>query len=121
LKDGVHINAVGACIPKTRELDTQAVVKSRLFVDCLESVLNESGDFLIPKAEGVITEDHILGELGDLLLGKITGRQSENEITLFKSLGIAVEDLASAYFIYEKALKQNAGIEVELGGLREEG
>jgi len=121
LEEGVHINAVGACIPTTRELDTEAVVKSRLYVDCLESALNESGDFLIPKAEGAIGEDHILGELGDLLLGKIKGRQNENEITLFKSLGISVEDLASAYYIYQKALKQDAGVEVELGGLREEG
>ncbi|MDP6052279.1 MAG: ornithine cyclodeaminase family protein, partial [Candidatus Latescibacteria bacterium] len=86
LAPGVHINAVGSSIKSTRELDTAAVVKSRLFVDRRESTLNEAGDFLFPKAEGAINNDHIQGELGEILLGQIEGRKTVEEITLFKSL-----------------------------------
>ena len=103
-------------MPTFRELDSAAVVGSRLFVDRLESALNEAGDFLIPKQEGAIDDSHILGEIGDLLLGKVQGRKSEDEITLFKSLGIAVEDLGAAHYIYEKALKSGTGVEVDIGG-----
>ncbi len=116
ISPGAHINAVGACVPTFRELDTAAVVRSRLFTDRLESALNEAGDFLIPKQEGVIDDSHILGEIGDILLGKIPGRQSDDEITLFKSLGIAVEDLGAAHYIYEKAVKAGMGVEVDIGG-----
>ena len=116
MSPGAHINAVGACVPTFRELDTAAVVGSRLFVDRLESALNEAGDFLIPKKEGVIDDSHILGEIGDILLGKVQGRKSDDEITLFKSLGIAVEDLGAAHYIYEKAVKSGTGVEVDIGG-----
>jgi ornithine cyclodeaminase len=115
---GAHINAIGACIPTTRELDTAAVVKSRLYVDRRESTLNEAGDFLIPKKEGSITDKHIIGEIGEILAGKVPGRQSENEITLFKSLGLAVEDLAAAHYVYQKAMAKKIGTLVELGGKR---
>jgi ornithine cyclodeaminase len=84
-------------------LDTDAVVRSRLFVDRRESALNEAGDFLIPRSEGAIGDDHIAGELGDVFLGKIPGRRSPAEITLFKSLGIAVEDLAAAHHVWTRA------------------
>jgi ornithine cyclodeaminase len=113
---GAHINAVGAFTPTTRELDTEAVVKSRLYVDRCESTISEAGEFIIPKNEGVIDDDHIVGELGELLLGQVSGRGSEDEVTLFKSLGIAIEDLASAHYVYEKAQKLNAGTWVEIGG-----
>src|SRR5262249_12184321 len=89
LAPGAHINAVGACFPATRELDTKAVLRSRLYVDRRESALNEAGDFLIPRKEGALSDDHILGELGDVLAGTLAGRRSKEEITLFKSLGIA--------------------------------
>ena len=117
LAPGAHINAVGACFPNTRELDTKAVVRSRLVVDRRESALNEAGDFLIPRKEGAIGDDHIVGELGDVLLGKVPGRRSPDEITLFKSLGIAVEDLAAAHLIWSKA---RAGGEpaIDFGGHR---
>ncbi len=115
---GAHINAAGAFGPKTRELDTAAVVKSRLFVDRRESTLNESGDFLIPTREGAITNTHILGELGELLIEKVKGRTAPVEITLFKSMGIAIEDLASAHYVYNKAVRQGIGTEIELGGER---
>ncbi len=115
---GAHINAVGSSVAFTRELDTAAVVKSRLFVDRRESTLNEAGDFLMPKQEGAISDDHILGEIGEVLLGKRVGRGSPDEITLFKSLGLAVEDIAAAHYIYQQALEKGRGLSVELGGSR---
>jgi ornithine cyclodeaminase/alanine dehydrogenase-like protein (mu-crystallin family) len=118
IADGAHVNAVGACFPTTRELDTAAVVRSRLYVDRRESALNEAGDFLIPRKESAVTDDHIVGEIGDILTGRIHGRRSPNEITLFKSLGIAIEDLASAHFIHARALATGKGIPVDFGGHR---
>ncbi len=118
---GAHINAVGACVPSTRELDSNTVARSRLFVDRLESALNEAGDFLIPKKEGLIDESHIQGEIGEILIGRKKGRTARDEITIFKSLGISVEDLASANFLYEQASSKNVGTEVELGGSRSHG
>ncbi len=118
---GAHINAVGSSIPTTRELDTAAVVRSRLFVDRRESAVHEAGDFLIPLREGAITEGHLLGELGDVLLGKVPGRTGRDDVTLFKSLGIAVEDLASAHHVLGKAEARGIGLVTELGGLRHSG
>jgi ornithine cyclodeaminase len=115
LAPGAHINAVGACFAATRELDTAAVARSRLVVDRRESTLAESGDFLLARADGAITDDHILGELGDLLLGRFTGRRSGDEVTLFKSLGIAVEDLAAAHHVYSQAVARGGGVSVPLG------
>jgi ornithine cyclodeaminase len=115
---GTHINAVGASVPFARELDTAAVVKSDLYVDRRESTLNEAGDFLIPKKEGAIEDRHILGEIGELLLDKIKGRTSRTDITLFKSLGLAVEDVAAAHHIYQKLSKQGQGTRVEMGALK---
>ena len=90
--------------------------RARLYVDRRESMLNEAGEFLIPRREGVIGDDHIAGELGELLLGKVPGRGSADEITLFKSLGIAIEDLAAAHHIWRKAEATGAGTWVEIGG-----
>lgn len=115
---GAHINAVGSSVPFARELDTAAVVRSRLFVDRRESTINEAGDFLFPKKEGAIGDDHIQGEIGEVLLGRLPGRSSRDEITLFKSLGLAIEDLASAHHIYTKAVEKGLGAQVELGGSR---
>jgi ornithine cyclodeaminase len=113
---GAHINAVGAFKPNTRELDTAAVVRSRLYVDRRESTLNEAGEFLIPRNEGVIGDDHIVGEIGEILIGKVGGRTAGEQITLFKSLGIAIEDLASAHHVLTKAREQQVGTWVEIGG-----
>jgi len=99
---GAHINAVGSSTPLARELDTNAVLKSKLYTDCYESILNEAGDFLIPKKEGAVTDSHICGDLGELLLGTKRGREDNDEITLFKSLGIASEDISSCWHIYQK-------------------
>ncbi len=117
---GTHINAVGSSVPFTRELDTTAVVRAKMFVDRRESTVNEAGDFLFPKREGVISDDHILGEIGELLLGKIQGREAPDEITLFKSLGLAVEDLAAAHYVYRKAVETETGTAIELGGERDD-
>jgi ornithine cyclodeaminase len=121
LGPGVHINAVGSSVPLARELDSEAVLKSRLFVDRRESTVKEAGDFLIPREEGLISDDHIQGEIGEILAGQIVGRQSAQEITLFKSLGLAVEDIASAQLVYKKALKQRVGTWIEFGGGRQVG
>jgi len=115
LAPGTHVNAVGACTPGARELDTEAVRKARLYVDRRESCRSESGDFLIPAAEGALGDDHIVGELGELLLGDIPGRGSSDEITLFESLGLAVEDLAAADRVVRKALDSGVGQWVTLG------
>jgi ornithine cyclodeaminase/alanine dehydrogenase-like protein (mu-crystallin family) len=116
LAPGAHINAVGAALPTARELDTEAVAKSRLYVDSRESLLQEAGDFIIPKNEGALTDAHITGELGDLVIGKIKGRMTREQITLFKSLGLAIEDLASAQHIYSKAKEKQVGTWLEIGG-----
>jgi len=118
LTPGAHVNAVGASLPIARELDTAAVVRSRLFVDRRESTMSEAGDFLIPRSEGAITDAHILGELGDLLAGSVKGRAGRDDITLFKSLGLAVEDVAALRHIHTKALAAGVGTRVALGGLR---
>lgn len=115
LHAGCHINAVGASVATARELDTAAVVRARLIVDSRESALAESGDFLIPRAEGALGDDHIAGELGDVLLGRVTGRRAGDEVTLFKSLGIAIEDLAAAHYVYRRALETGAGVSVPFG------
>ncbi|HET7291794.1 MAG TPA: ornithine cyclodeaminase family protein [Vicinamibacteria bacterium] len=120
LSPGAHVNAVGASVKDARELDTAAVASARLYVDRRESALAEAGDFLIPKAEGAIGDDHIQAELGDVLLGARPGRRSRDEITLFKSLGLAVEDVAAARVIYANAVAAGAGSWVELGGERNE-
>jgi len=120
ISPGTHINAVGSSVPFARELDTAAVVKSKLFVDRRESVLNEAGDFLFPKKEGAIDDVHILAEIGDILLDKIKGRESNEDITLFKSLGLAVEDVAAAHYIYQKLSKQDGGKWIEFNATKAE-
>ena len=109
LKDGVHINAVGACFPHTRELDSATVADSTLVVDNRESAANESGDYLIPLAEGAVGEEHIAAELGDVLVGTHPGRTSDEEITVFESLGIAVEDLFAAEYVVARARETGRG------------
>lgn len=121
LAPGAHINAVGSSVPFARELDTAAVVISRLFVDRTDSTIHEAGDYLMPLQERAITPDHIVGELGDVLRGTLAGRTSAAEITLFKSLGLAVQDIAAAHFVYEQARSAGRGIAVDIGGHRPHG
>ncbi len=109
LAAGTHVNAVGSSIPATRELDTETMAAASLFVDRRESTLNESGDLLLAG----LGEEHIRAELGEVLTGAHPGRQAEDELTVFKSLGLAVEDLAAAELIVRKAREQGAGTEVD--------
>lgn len=120
LAAGMHINAVGSSVPFARELDSAAMARARLFVDRRESTLNESGDFLIAREEGAITEEAIIAEIGEVLIGTSPGRRSNDEITLFESLGLAVEDIAAADLVYRSALSSQSGMSVEIGGLRHE-
>jgi ornithine cyclodeaminase/alanine dehydrogenase-like protein (mu-crystallin family) len=113
LSDGVHINAVGSSIAVARELDGATMAAASLFVDRRESTINESGDYLFALREGAISENHIRAEIGEILIGQAKGRTSESEITLFKSLGLAVEDLASAQFLFEKASREGGGTWVD--------
>jgi ornithine cyclodeaminase/alanine dehydrogenase-like protein (mu-crystallin family) len=114
LKEGAHVNAVGSSIPTTRELDTQTMADAALFVDRRESTINEAGDFLFPQREGAIGPDHIRAELGELLIGAAEGRRSDGELTVFKSLGLAVEDLAAAEHVLRRAEAENVGAVVSL-------
>jgi ornithine cyclodeaminase/alanine dehydrogenase-like protein (mu-crystallin family) len=106
---GAHINAVGACTPNARELDAETVAASSLFVDSVESTLNEAGDYLRAAQERAVAPGHIRAELGEVLKGSKPGRTSAEEITLFKSLGLAVEDLAAAEYLYRKSKETGAG------------
>ena len=109
LKEGVHINAVGSSIPTSREIDTATMVAARLFVDRRESALAEAGDLLIAMGEGAVKGDHVQAELGEVIIGKNPGRRSPRELTLFKSLGLAVEDVASAAYIARRARETGTG------------
>ena len=110
---GAHVNAVGASQPDARELDAATVAASRFFVDRRESTINESADYLAALREGAINADHIQAEIGEVLLGRHPGRTAPDEITLFKSLGLAVEDVAAAYAVYQRASDQGVGTMVE--------
>ena len=109
VSSGAHINAVGTYSFKARELDTATMADATLVVDRRESALNEAGDYVIAAAEGAFGPEHIRAELGEVLIGDHLGRTSNDEITVFKSLGLAVEDLASAAHVFEKAKRQQAG------------
>jgi ornithine cyclodeaminase/alanine dehydrogenase-like protein (mu-crystallin family) len=112
LSPGAHVNAIGSSIPTTRELDSATMAAGRLFTDRRESLLNESGDYLMAVADGVIGPDDVLGELGDLLIGTVSGRITADELTIFKSLGLSVEDLAAASRVVERARETGTGMDV---------
>jgi ornithine cyclodeaminase len=116
LAPGAHLNAVGASLPGARELDTWAVARSRLFVDRRESALSEAGDFLLARSEGAIGDDHIVGEIGEVFAGQIAGREDPRQITLFKSLGLAVEDLAAGSYVLRAAEAAGIGTVVDFDG-----
>ncbi|HEU5138864.1 MAG TPA: ornithine cyclodeaminase family protein [Bacillales bacterium] len=114
VQPGTHVNAVGACQPKDRELDSDLAGMSDFYVDRLESAIHESGDYLIPLAEGIIEKAHIKGEIGELLTGAKEGRKSDSAVTVFESLGLAVEDLATAQFIYQEAVRLHKGTQTSI-------
>ena len=111
---GAHINAVGAPRPDWRELDGEAVAMARVFVDSRAAAIVESGDVIQALQEGAIEEDHIRGEIGDVFAGRLPGRTGPEEVTLFKSLGMAVEDVAAAAYVHALARERGAGREIDL-------
>jgi ornithine cyclodeaminase len=113
LKPGAHVNAVGSSVKTARELDTATMAAGSLFVDRRESTLNEAGDYLFAAEEGAIGPDHIKAEIGEILIGKHPGRTSPDELTVFKSLGLAVEDLAAAEYVVRRARERGVGTTVE--------
>jgi alanine dehydrogenase len=109
IADGTHVCAVGACRPDQREMDTELVRRSRVFVDSREGALAEAGDIVIPLKAGAFAEAHLAGELGEVVLGTVAGRTSAGDVTIFKSLGMAVEDVAAAHLVYIKAAERGLG------------
>lgn len=99
VRPGAHINAVGACSPVARELSSDLIAAGRLFVDWKEAAVVEAGDYLLALQEGAISEEHILGEVGQVLAGKLPGRVSEADITIFEALGQALQDLIAANYV----------------------
>ncbi len=115
LKPGAHLNAVGASSPQAREIDTATVAASALFCDSRESLRNEAGEFQLAIAEGLIGgEEHVRAELGEVLAGIADGRRDAAELTLFRSLGLAIEDLAAAELAVAESTALGIGTEVEL-------
>ena len=106
---GAHLNVVGSSIAAAAEIDTPAVLKSRFFVDCRESTVNEGGEYLRALKAGAITPEHILAEIGEVANGSKIGRRSPSDVTLYKSLGIAPQDLASAHHVLGKARAAGVG------------
>jgi len=107
LSAGTHVNAVGACLPGDREIDTATMAEAAIFADSRESVSNEAGDYLLARSEGVANP--VRAELGELLTGTAPGRADGEEITVFESLGLAAEDLAAASYVYQKAKRLGTG------------
>jgi alanine dehydrogenase len=114
VKDGGHVISVGACRPDQREMDPALTQRGRLFVDSRAAALVESGDIVMGIQERRFAASHIIGELGELLAGKVEGRRSPRDVTIFKSLGLAVEDVAAADLVYRRAVEQDIGLELEL-------
>jgi ornithine cyclodeaminase len=114
ISPGAHVNAIGTHTPNSREIDSATMAAARIFVDRRESAMNESGDYLLAAREGLINADSIMAEIGELLIGSKSGRTSADEITLFKSLGLAIEDVACAEYLYQKALSDDRGSWVTL-------
>lgn len=114
INPGTHINSIGWMGKDARELDSKTVKRAKVVVDSREAVLAESGDIIIPIKEGVITADHIYAELGEIIIGNKPGRISDEEITLWKSVGLAIQDAATAKLAYERAIERNIGKDIRL-------
>ena len=114
VREGTHINGVGSHTPKARELDTAIIKRSKIIADSYDACLNEAGDIMIPIQEGAIDKSHLSAELGEVITGKKPGRTDVREITLFKSNGLAIQDVAAAKLVYDKAVQADIGTSVEL-------
>jgi ornithine cyclodeaminase len=113
VKPGAHVIGVGACRPNQREMDPALVARARLFVDSREAALVEAGDVVMGIQEGRFGPDHIVAELGEVA-GGAAGRRSDTEITVFKSLGMAVEDVIAADLVYRRAVEKGIGVELAM-------
>jgi ornithine cyclodeaminase len=109
IADGAHVCAVGACRPAQREMEAALVARGDLFVDSRDAALVEAGDVVLAIKDGAISESHIKAELGEVVSGKRTGRSSADRVTIFKSLGLAVEDVAAAHLVYQRARERGVG------------
>ena len=114
LAPGTHINAVGAFTPATRELDTETIRRARVIIDAESAAGREAGEILLPLSERAIDEAHVKGTLADVVSGRVAGRESDSEITVFKSCGFAIEDLVTARLAYSRALASGIGVQVQL-------
>jgi alanine dehydrogenase len=114
VRPGAHINGIGSHSPAARELDTAIIKRSLLIADARDACLNEAGDVMIPIKEGAITADHIYADLGEIVTRKKPGRSSDSQITLFKSNGLAIQDVAASRVVYERALAAGLGVQVDL-------
>ena len=114
VRDGAHIVAVGACRPDQQEMDPALVARARLFVDSREGAFAEAGDIVLALRDGLIDRDHVVGELGEVIAGRVDGRGTDNEVTIFKSLGMAVEDVAAARLVVQRARVERVGRELDL-------
>ena len=114
LSDGAHVNLVGSHRPDEREADTEAVVRSKIYVDAIENAMREAGDLLIPISERALVAENIVGEIGQLVAGTIRGRESQTQITLFKSLGHSAQDIFAAYAVYARAIARGLGASISI-------
>ncbi len=114
VRTGTHINGIGSHTPNARELDTEVVKRSMFIADSKEGCLSEAGDIMIPIKDGELTSDHIHAELADIITGKKNGRADKEQITLFKSNGLAIQDTATAKLVYDMAVKKGIGRPVDI-------
>lgn len=114
IADGAHVVSVGACRPDQREMAPELVARARVFVDSRAAAVVESGDVVQGMREGRFDERHIAGEVGEVVLERVSGRTSADQVTIFKSLGMAVEDVVTADLVYRRAVEQEIGTSLEL-------
>jgi ornithine cyclodeaminase/alanine dehydrogenase-like protein (mu-crystallin family) len=112
-RPGTHINGVGSHAPAMRELDAATVARSKVVCDLVEACRAEAGDFIIPVNEGEWSWDKVHGSLGDVIAGKIPARENDQEITLFKSVGLAIQDISTAFHVYNQALEKGVGTDFD--------
>lgn len=112
LAPGCHVNLVRAAIAGSAEADIDVVTRSRFFVDYKASAMDQAGELLAAIKDGVVSEAHIAGEIGDVLAGRVAGRRHDEEITVYKSLGVAAQDLAAAYAAFRNAESRNIGVDL---------
>lgn len=114
LSPGTHVNLVGSSFPDKREADDEVVTRSRFYVDYLPSTLDQAGEFLHAREAGLVSEEHIVGEIGGVATGEVMGRQNDDEITLYKSLGVAAQDIVTARRVYDLACEAGLGTLAEV-------